>query len=387
MVDRGVVRRATGFGVLAMVALALTGCPPPSSTLAPTTPPVPVAWSTIPPPPHLVAGNAECTGGRCSTRALTCPTTTSCYAALQSTGSYDTEHDDRSYLAHWDGRQWSAVPLERPGGDFTQTYDLSCPTADWCLVAGYTAPADDVSGVPVETRRPLLVSWDGRSLTPLAATPTEPGEAMSVSCTSPSWCMIRVSPPGGYGSTIGLWDGARITDTPLPGEALIVGISCGSPTNCAAVSDIRTIVQWDGTRWSPTGTAAPTIQSISCVGSSFCAVLGRGTTVTPLPSLLTKNHPLVGVWAGRAWPAGLNPFVTPDSSAPSDDTSSISCSSPTWCVLPAVSPKTRIWTGTGWFDAPPQATGYRPRVACVPGARWCLLGSDAAADWDVVTAT
>ena len=184
-------------------------------------------------------------------------------------------------------------------------------------------------------------------------------------------------------------DTATIVSSPNAGTAndRLSSVSCVSASNCIAVGStddgtevIETLaMKWNGSEWqlmsSPNaGTRNDTLNSISCVNSSFCMAVGS-----------TQNgsvrETLAMVWNGAAWSIVSSP--SPSTSA--NDLLSVSCVSASYCV--AVGDRISsvyktlalVWNGSGWSDTSSPSVGtvydYLTSVSCVSESYCVAVGA------------
>jgi hypothetical protein len=314
---------------------------------------------------------------------------------VSPTECYALDHDAQGVL-RWDGTTWSTLPVGAPATGRLFLLHVSCASADACLFGGYRqTPAD--AGQPAGTT-PLLLRWDGRSIRDVSSSIRSISGATAIdglSCVEPSWCLFRLSQSAG----IGIWDGTTSVLTPLPPDVQLLGntLSCGARTNCMTLAQRRVsepagapwptgALHWDGSSWMfetiPAHGEAHlrTLSAVTCSGPSFCAA---GGNVIWTPYLLTATNTLLAEWnPTRRWSPLRN--VLPLNSEWSPELGSISCTSPQWCVTfgyrsTLADPGTRhaqvfVWTGAGWFLAPPPPRALmNGAVTCARTERWCLV--------------
>jgi hypothetical protein len=361
--------------LVTVVGIAASACQ------APTSPPVSAAWTPVSgvPPAYVQAGD--------------CPAVNVC-VGVQGTV-------DRVDALQWNGTTWTT--LARPAGWLLMA--VSCPDTQTCYLAG-TQPGP---GAPI-AGRPLLVRWDGQSLTEVPAdfggTETV---AQALSCPTVSTCLVRLAKPAGSPTSGGAAgrmvrvDGATAIPIGGPlGATFTSGLgllSCGAPDLCAAgASYMGTpgVARWDGLHWTYAAVVSSTggrtdLRQLSCTGSTFCAVVGSDSRGTGGSRRVTT---VVATWQDASW-SSLAPLARPagEPDPPLDVVQMLSCGSPTWCVAVGgeyadetdgtITPLTLVWTGSGWHRGPPRPaersmTGF---IDCVPGQRWCLAaGTYGAAD-------
>ncbi|WP_344043553.1 hypothetical protein [Nocardioides panacihumi] len=191
------------------------------------------AWST----PELVdPSKGELT-------AVDCPTASAC-TAVDSSGN----------LVRFDGAGWTAPTMTDPSAGF---FDVSCPTADFCMVVGRYGDDTNVNGPGVAT----VVS--GSAWTQSVV----PHELIHVSCVSTTFCLAST-----FASGFWRWDGhgwsAVATPPAQDGNPAGWAVSCASPTFCMAGGAV-----FDGTNWHKTNTrdVAPwDYLQVSCISPTSC---------------------------------------------------------------------------------------------------------------------
>jgi hypothetical protein len=121
-------------------------------------------------------------------------------------------------------------------------------------------------------------------------------------------------------------------------------VSCSSPTFCMAGGGViggsqdgaGVVASWNGVDWSPAQVVLPDIpsdaktevSSMSCTSPTFCIAADQ------------NDRELL--WSGKRW--SLQPFINNFGTA-----FSVSCSSRTFCMAQGYSnPDTLTWNGTGW---------------------------------------
>ena len=127
--------------------------------------------------------------------------------------------------------------------------------------------------------------------------------------------------------------------------------------------------QWDGTSWTATAPVSPSgstsLSSVSCTSPTFCIAVGN---------FGQQNAPLAEEWDGSEWSI--------QSTIPTTPLSSISCASPTFCMAvgfassnATVTSGTAEWNGTAWesVTAPSPGSGVNvlAGVSCLTSS-WCV---------------
>jgi len=167
------------------------------------------------------------------------------------------------------------------------------------------------------------------------------------------------TPPTAVPQTVAeRWNGSSwsLMPTPTTGNVsgrVLLGVSCASPTFCAAVgnsANARTLAElWDGTRWHVARTpnnagATNALAGVSCKSPTSCVAVGGSELVGVRDAFRT----LVATWDGRAWEPATSPDV--ETSARTA-LASVSCATTYEC------------TGVGTYTVPV----LTPRVLTISG--------------------
>ena len=188
----------------------------------------------------------------------------------------------------WKGRSWALQPI--PGGPLTS---VSCTSAAFCMAAGGDGHVDTWNGTSWSS------SASGAGFTSLT----------SVSCASPSACEAIGSGPSGDQAE--RWNGttwrAQATPTPAGGSSLALqAVSCARARFCEAVgsyfgptSQLTVAEQWSGHGWKVQPTPNPanptniSLGGVSCTSPSSCAAVGGNSAILAFT--------LAEVWNGTHW--------------------------------------------------------------------------------------
>ena len=224
--------------------------------------------------------------------------------------------------ALWNGTSWTVQAI--PGAD-VQTQEVSCATADFCMVAGGT---DDVD------------IWNGSSWGVGSSVPGF-SNLSSVSCLSASFCeAVGYDPSGGNAAA---WNGMSwtIQATPGPASNSFNAVSCTAVSACEAVGQalgtndepVPLAEAWNGTSWTiqsaadPANSQSGSLASVSCTSVGSCTAVGQYASGTP-PNF-GEPQTLAEVWDGTTWTIP----ATPDpSSAAQNILSSVSCGATAACT-------------------------------------------------------
>jgi hypothetical protein len=362
-------------GVLAALTVGTLGAPPVGAAVggrqSPSSPPMVSAsnWSDA----HAPAVSTTSTN---ELNAVSCTSESFCVAV----GEQNVNSGGGSLIEQWNGTAWSIVPSVNPPGSLDEALDaVSCVGTSFCLAVGG-------NGVP------LAEMWNGVSwsLVPVALPPPVvdvEASLTSVSCVSVSRCETL-----GTGSYVHVienvvlfgneWNGSVLSLTgaglpTAPGSTEpstnphATGMDCVSAVWCIAVGNTDVggasgapfSELWNGTTWSLVTAPAPVtgaggLQSVSCVGSSYCQAVGE------ILGGATSPQNLIETWNGSAWSiaAGI-----PDTSpALAQELTGVDCFSATTCsavgwsdTTPGASPATLalVWNGTTWSIVPNSPNG------------------------------
>ncbi|MGH9169359.1 MAG: hypothetical protein ACRD0Z_00550 [Acidimicrobiales bacterium] len=250
---------------------------------------------------------------------LSCASSSSCEAVL----GYNTEA--------WSAGSWGPeVPTDEPPGNTS----ASCPTSTFCVVVG--------SGGYVLTG--TAQGWSEERLEGLSSG--------TVSCASPSLCMVV-----GYGSGPWFWNGSTWTDVPIsptPGSEP-TDVSCAPPTLstfCLVTTGESETFVFDGSGWSGPYSSGIWPEEVSCVTATFCmGVSGYDASI----------------FNGTSWGPTLQDGL------PTTDSSGVSCTSPTFCMVVGLgagefesAQVDSLWDGVSWtLDENPGLDSAGGPPACV----------------------
>jgi hypothetical protein len=225
------------------------------------------------------AARAAAPGSGSLLTAVSCPSSTNCYAVGNYTQKGSSAVD--ALIEYWNGRHWSQQTAPDPRGTtFNELIDVSCPSAKFCVAVG-----TDGAGV-------LIERWNGHTWS--AATPKASSSAVlnGVSCPSATSCFaVGSNFTSSGGSLVERWNGSSWSGsaTPVPRGAVYSGlrsVSCVSATRCLAVGNdfnpAAYAVSWSGGGWhlvgmSTTGGRIGGFIAVTCLAAASCAALGATT--------------------------------------------------------------------------------------------------------------
>jgi hypothetical protein len=243
------------------------------------------------------AARAAAPGSASLLSAVSCPSTTSCYAVGNYTPKGSSALD--ALIEHWNGSQWSQQTAPDPRGtEFDELIDVSCPSAKFCVAVGL-----DGSGA-------LIERWNGHSWS--ATTPKASSSAMlsGVSCPSATSCFaVGSNFTSSGGSLVERWNGSSWSGsvTPVPRGAMESGlqsVSCVSATRCLAVGNDANpgvyAVSWNGSGWhlvgvTTTGGHIGAFNAVTCLAATSCAALGATT------QFAASGRSESAFWNGTRW--------------------------------------------------------------------------------------
>jgi hypothetical protein len=218
---------------------------------------------------------------------------------------------------------------------------VACPSRMACTAVGY-ATTRGGAGVPLAER------WNGAgwSIERTALVPgARAGLLFGVSCPSARACTAVGSVTRGSGRTRPLaerWDGSHWTRQPIPAPAARVsylsGISCPSPSDCAAVgyagnrlgtAGVALTERWRTSRWTidrtprPSAARASFLSGVSCTGPRACTAVGYSNEANGAQALLAER------WNGAGWRNQPIPRLPGE---PAVELAGVACASDTSCT-------------------------------------------------------
>lgn len=349
------------------------------------------AQQTVPAPSGLtypLAGSFD---------AVSCPAVNDCVAA----GSQTLQDGQTTEAAEtWNGASWSIHSIADPT-NVLGIDGVSCASTTACMVVGEGTAND------------FAESWNGSAWSPVA-TPT-PGPSVgnagsaelsispgSVSCVAADACVAVGSVEVGNASTApyaARWNGATWTREQPPQPALpppqpgyvnsgrLNAVSCASATACTAVGEVSAgggdttafVDEWNGSTWSlvtvpppaAAGVQYASLDAVSCATSSSCVAVG-------VYSATEEGLPYSEVWNGTTWSSPIMQGV-----GVSDNTDSVSCTSPTACAAllpgPGNGGLVEEWNGASWSTQSIVSLTERPTVSdlsCASTVSCMLVGTN-----------
>lgn len=171
-------------------------------------------------------------------------------------------------LLTYSGGAWSG-PVDVFGvrvlAPFLLRPKVSCSSADFCLAI-------------VAQGTGQFAAWDGTRWS--SPQPLTSGSPAAVSCWSDGHCVLTDTKGHWLTYSGGGWsDPASVVPPQVSPTPTLTGLSCISPTFCAAVGDTGAGFVFDGAQWSSRRlTGAPELFSVSCASATFCVATGHSTT-------------------------------------------------------------------------------------------------------------
>lgn len=253
------------------------------------------SWSQIPTPtPGPGAGLI----------GVSCVDGSSCVAVGESISASGSE---RTLIEAWDGTRWSVVASPTPSGGSSALSGVTCLTASSCVSVGEHVPSQ-------QTADTLVERWDGVSWkivpSPNVAS-SSTSELAAVACAGTSSCVAvgQYLDAAGSATLAETWNGAswRIVPSanPASGRGSLVGVSCASANDCAAVgiggtggagANASLIEHWQGTSWALVGHPDPkpskgsALLGVACVFPTACIAVGLNFPTVPTQTTLVEQQ-------------------------------------------------------------------------------------------------
>ena len=296
---------------------------------------------------------------------------------------------------------WSVVPLSI-SAHRSSLGGISCGASSFCVATGETRGKGANA-----LYRPLIEHWNGATWSQMQSPAgTVNVHLGAVSCTSATFCMLvgNTQGPSGLTPLTEQWDGKHWKVVPNAAEGEFASaISCVGSSFSAVVGSsevgsglLTTFGEvWDGTSWTSTPTPNPGIRGagldgVSCVAPTSCVAVGGASgngSSAQYPSLALD-------WNGSTWsqfasqngpdPGGYNVLAGVSCHATLS-----SCTAVGWYTPPGGTDQTLIesWTSTGWTIVPsPEAPGGSndlESVSC-PLASFCVATGITASEGEVI---
>lgn len=249
--------------------------------------------------------------------AVSCATATSCVAVGEAS-LVPTGESSRPLIERFNGKAWTEVPPAAvPGGSGNWLDAVSCTSAEYCLAVGSEA-----------------LEWNGtrwrRLSLPYRNTEFDTTQLRAVSCSG-SRCMadgtdyVTTSFQSETLKPVALeWDGTSFARTrpvvpaAASGNAILQGISCGSPNDCIATGFGGTgeegppiAERWNGSRWRLEPVSLPRQISTADLTGVSCPANGHCVAVGDTPRKHGRLHPLAEERSRGRWTAMPTPRIGP----------------------------------------------------------------------------
>jgi hypothetical protein len=248
--------------------------------------------------------------------AISCHSSANCVAVGWDRNA--TTDISQTLAEHWNGKTWKIqAPPSLPRSSNAQLWGVACPSARSCTAVGQITNSSDFQTA-------LAEHWNGRA-----------------------WTTQTV--PNPVGAAAG---------------SLLFGISCSSATSCTAVGyqlssawdpEPEPLAEhWNGRAWTaqatpiPSGSAAGSLQAVSCVSTTSCTAVGYAygyADGTSTPGTLLVEH-----WNGRTWAVQDAPNPYKPGPRASSTLTGVSCTSARSCIA------------VGYFDPPSGPTDVSTRL-------------------------
>lgn len=234
--------------------------------------------------------------------------------------------------------------------------DLSCTSATFCVTSarfdrGTASRPDHVNGV---------MTWNGTRWS--AVRVFSHSLVTDVSCATSPRLMCMTVGLDGYASRFqgGRWTRTRIAPAVADNGRGLVSVSCGTSTSCLAVDATGNALRWNGSSWTTRHRvvgASTGFTDVSCPTSTWCyATIGGGPDGSAL---------------GTRYRNGRWDPVRPISTTTTGAATTISCTSPTFCLAAGQFRKGvyLVYTGITWSPsdvAGPAGLAWAPATCASP---------------------
>lgn len=174
-----------------------------------------------------------------------------------------------------------------------------------------------------------------------------PADLTSVSCASPTFCMVGDEDGNVFSFDGSHWSGPQDVD----GSDGLNSLSCPSPAFCAGADEFGDVVSYSGGTWSaPVDVDRPNaLYAISCVSSSFCAA-GSDTG-----DAFTYN--------GQTWSGGTQLGTY--------SIDAVSCPTSSFCMAVAGNGYAYSYNGSKWSSAVGADVGSSLNGVSCPTEKFC----------------
>jgi hypothetical protein len=223
--------------------------------------------------------------------------------------------DDNAFAEAWNGASWKLLPVPQPGSAPVSLSSVACWSANDCVAVGPVSYSDENA---------IVEWWNGTNWRASRELRSSAG-LYGIACPAVNDCIAV-----GAGPRAEKWDGTQWTRQHLPqtsallggyGANPFVGVSCGSPTQCVAVSDIT--AAWNGSSWKLDDQLVNlgiAFNAVSCASTASCLAVGVDSSLTQVSYR----------WNGSSWSVRRK-FATP-AGAGLFGVTSVSCVAPLTCI-------------------------------------------------------
>ena len=257
---------------------------------------------------------------------VSCATATHCVAFGVADGNAKEFGDSGALniLETWNGARWTLHAVTTAAGVMLDFSGITCPTSAFCVVAG-TREGEGINESSSPPSPLYLASWNGVKLTTMK--PAAPGgssvfaEFYGVSCGTPSNCAAVGNSAGTSATSLtsftDSWNGKtwRLATVAWPkgtAESVLLDVSCYAARSCEAVGLTAAnsaatqfdaaAVSFNGTAGTLQATPAPPKGYSSVFGALSCLPWGSCVAIGAIGKPTAKSAALTtGVWNGKAW--------------------------------------------------------------------------------------
>jgi hypothetical protein len=289
-------------------------------------------------------------------------------------GSYGVSSLYGGLALHWNGSEWTSVPIPNPG---SSVYPVR-------LNGVFAIATDDVWAVGdyyQEGSHAFTVHWNGTQWSQVTI-PSDPEDAL-YGVTAISSTDVWAVGGGANFSTIPLilhWNGTTWADLSGPGMGTLASVDAVSASDVWAVGNTRStnqvlIMHWNGTEWSVVPN--PKIEAFISLLNDVSAIASDdvwavGWTTESSTTDYTTSATLLIHWDGTDWSVVENPVAVDGRLYAVDALSANSVSA----AGAHITPKTLLerWNGSQWSELPSDNPGL---------ATNSLLGVDVLSPTDI----
>jgi outer membrane protein assembly factor BamB len=229
-------------------------------------------------------------------------------------GFYFSDSDD-TFIEHWNGSTWEAVPSPNGSGEENWLVDISAVASDDVWAVGMTTN-------PTELSRTLILHWDGTAWS-VVASPNMEGNGwlngVSARAANDVWAVGNYR-SGNFNNTLAMhWDGVAWSVVPSPNPNAynyLEDVAAVGPDDVWAVGSTQEnvmttdalLIHWDGDNWNVENIkglvqAESYLVGIDAVSSTDAWAVGnQGANGSDRRTLIAR-------WDGVAWSVWPSPGV------------------------------------------------------------------------------